>query len=250
MQNPEFVEYGPDKRYGVPFGEGRESLLTLKLSFNSEDQIIEGILRLGWSNGCPVARELTGPNSPYGAEYMLRRYSETNYWFREAVSLARKHNRAVFDLLSRPRMRLPDEEVGKHEPLSVPRSHLWRISPMSSLEGYATSRVLIGVKSQHFLLLDSKAYAVLIDCLAVAGDEPWHFLAILSEKAVHSTFEPEIILHHVYPQGILEEQNCRTTYLNIARSLEMKAPTIWRALINLPQSQREDLAIAKIPYTS
>ncbi len=247
MKYIEATEYGPDKRYCVLFGEGRENLQTLNSRLDSKERIIEAALRLGWSNGCPIARELTGPDSPYDAEWMLKRYSETSYWFREAVSLAGKHNRAVFDLLARPRMRLPDERVGKHEPLSVPRSHLWRISPLTSLEGYATPRLLVGIKNQNWVLSETKAYEALKECLSVAGEKPWDFLAILAEKAVGRTFGPEIVLSHIYPKEVLLGENCQTTYLNLAKSLEMKAPTVWKALINLPQSQREELEIAEIP---
>lgn len=210
---------------------------------NSPESKFEKGRRLAWSNGCPVALELLGPNSPYGIDYMLQRYAETNLGFRVSVNRAKSlKNWAVYDLLTTSRVRLLDEPVGKHEPFSVPRSHLWEISPMSAIEGYATPRILIEVSGEY-----DDRNRLLDQAIRTTGEEPWFFLANLAELAVSMGAQPEKVLHHAYAKGVLEEENCFTAYRNVASAFARKAPTVFRTLESLTPNQREELAVAELP---
>lgn len=232
------MEYGPDIRYTHPFGHGIYSEVNPRDS--SPEAIMEEALKLGWSNGCPRVRHYI-MESPHGADWMMRRYAEVNRLFNAILDLVRFHfkNDGVYNLLSIPKERRMDEPVGKHEPLSVPRSHLTVISPMSAIEGYSTPRILLE-------LSESKTDA-LREALVRTGHEPWNFLAHLSEIAVTSGAEPARVLSHVYHQGVLEEENTRLSYVQLAQTLEQHAHIVWRIYENLPDGLKKEFEIADIP---
>ena len=239
MANIEGVEYGADLREGYLFGHGQ--YCGAKPANNTPVAMVAEALKLGWSNGCPRARFLTERDP----ERMMIRYVRTNQWFTAVLNLIlyryhNSHNPDLYLWLAFPKRRREDEPVGLHEPLSVPKSHLEQISPMSAIAGYATPRILLEV-------LDQSRPDTLREAVIKTGQEPMHFLAHLSETAVRMGAKPERVLHHVYAQGVLDEENCRWAYVDLAEKLERYAPTVWKTYENLPQSQRLELAIAEIP---
>jgi len=240
------IDYRPETRFnGEWFGRGAYG--DVRYRYQPEDGARESALRLAWSNGCPIAQELTGPNSPYDLAWMIHRYGETNEWFRFAMNQTRI-NRAVRDWLTTPRLRLPNEPVGKYEPESVPRSHLWKIAPMTSIEGYSTPRVAIEIATKiKGYEGKNEALRVLGETAQAAGDQPSRYLALLSESAVNHRVAPERVLHHVYAAGVLAEESCRTAYKNLAQALEQYAPTVWRTYQNLSDAEKSELQLASIP---
>lgn len=233
------TKHQPEVKDGYPFGYGR--YYKLEPTDTTAEAIQEEAFRLGWSNGCPRARFYV-LESTYGADWMMRRYAETNLWFVLATNSVhhRFNNPQLYNMLALSKARLPDEPVGVYEELSVPRSHLIRISPMSAIEGYSTPRILLEIPEET--RIEALRRAVIL-----TGKEPSHFLAHLSQVTLDHGASPEKVLHHVYAQGVLEEENCRSAYRDLAESLERFAPTVWNTYIQLPQSQRLELAIAEIP---
>src|SRR5687767_5517498 len=126
----EFVEYGPDVQNNLRFGYGDDALVTLRAA-NEKLTLDEIVLLRAFSGGCSTRDKQI---SIYGPEWMENRYAETNEWHDRIVNVA-YNNRypAVYDLLTTPQIRLDGEEVGEHEPLAVPKSHLWKIAPMAGL---------------------------------------------------------------------------------------------------------------------
>ncbi len=235
------IELGPDEKYGHTFGYGTY-YVDASYKIKSPSDILDRAYRAGWSNGCPIVRKLTGPESPYDPEWMLRRYSEVNEMFLELVSVAKTINPAVYDMLMTPRIRLFGEDENlTFERVSVPKSHQWRIAPLTAIEGYAAPRALLEIPDRREVVMNG--------ALRWSGGNPGRFLAYLSELLVKSAdVAPERVLQHVYPKGVLKEEQCKTSFLKVAQSLERYAPTVWKALDNLPASQREELDIAPVPY--
>lgn len=236
------IEYQPEIKYGQPFGYGRYCEL------NPADITTKAIqveaLKLGWSNGCPRARFYV-LESEYGAAWMQERYATTNFWFGLAINLihGRLNNPRLYNLIALSKPRLPDEPVGNHELLSVPRSHVTKIAPMADIAGYSIPRILLEIPHDQQTRVEALQQAVIL-----TGVEIGNFLAHLSRVAVDHGAKPERVLHHVYAQGVLDEENSRIAFKALAESLDRFAPAVWRdTYVNLPQSQRRDLEIAEIP---
>lgn len=236
------IEYGPDFRNGYRFGLGQDC--EARPTDNTPDAIVQRALELGWSNGCPRAMYYV-MESPYGADWMMNRYAETNLWFAKIVNLVhfRFKNPKLFDWISLTKPRLIDEPMGIHEPLSVPESHKRIIAPMSGIEGYSAPRILLELKAGA----DRARVEALQQAVILTGLEPSNFLAHLAQIAVNMGVQPERVLHHVYAQGVLDEENCRRSYVDLAQTLEQHAPDVWQIYFNLHTNQRQELEIAEIP---
>lgn len=239
------AEYGPNRKYGIAFGSGnfirRDDLTKLP-----EDQIRTLALKLGWANGCPVVRELSDPsNTQFGPLSMAQRYNETNRWFKFISSYYERPTRSISSSLRVPILRHPDEPVGKHEPKSVPMLHLTQISPMSRIHGYALPRVFIELLS----LRRHGSYPVDFIHNAIArSSNPDTLLSKLSLSVVaKGGVEPVSVLQHLFPAGLLAEENCRRAYISLAESLNHFAPDLVDEYLGLSTSEKANLEIADIP---
>ncbi len=234
--------YGSTLRRGYRFGFGEYK----GPKYGPIKDENEHALMLGWSNGCPIVRELTSPDSPYSLEWMLARYKETNQYFTDIRTIAIRHKFSHLAFLSNPQARLYTEPVGSYEPESVPTSYPYLISPMTGIFGYGSSRVAkeMAKKSDQATAM----YEVLKTFIATT-EIPTAFLAKLSETATEKYKVDPIndVLPHAYAAGVLAEQNCRATFYNVAQSFSDFAPTVWKEYESLKPSERLDLGIAEKP---
>ena len=231
------TKYGRDFRFSAQFGFG--STRTINSAPKNNVELFREALRNGWYNGCPNPEDYINEN---GADYAIRRYIDTNQRFSEAVRLAQALNTGVYYLLTTPRMRWPDEPVGKHDDRYVPTMHKFRIAPMCQ-EGYQVSRLLANVAH------DSSREKLLRDALLETQEFPWHFVATLADFSLQNRVPLDKILSHLYPQSLFEEENCYTAYSKLIVSLEEVSPSIHRELLiaAADEKSRKELKIATVP---
>jgi len=220
------------ERYGRPFGgftflgdhADKEGFFNLSLRKQA--------IRLGWSNGCPRVRELSDPDHPeFGPKWIRQRYAETNFCFGVVVDMVRKLKKfELAEKLIEYRRRNPDEPVGYFEPESVPDTYSQERSPMGSLWGYVISRVMIEGFGRGNSRTSERTLKTLdiLEEIIPGVNTPAELLAILSERVRRKMKVPPItILSHILPAGLLEEDNCRTDFGELARHLKDKAPSLW-----------------------
>lgn len=243
-------EYGPDKWKGHLFGFGTYHFGQQPIP-KDRLQVLKTARLLGWSSGCPIAAELTNSqNTQYGPSVMLQRYDEVNQWFTLITKIAKDEDYLLYQQLTTPTLRLPGEPVGKHEHQSVPGSHLEQISPMSCIYGYATPRVVITLTTLETIPTRAGRTMRAVDVakrMVKKAQTPAELLALTAEKTALIGVEPTQVLQHTLAQGVLEEENCRTAYINLANFLEDKAPNLMRAYLGLTTTEKTDLKIAEIP---
>jgi hypothetical protein len=253
----EYGEYGPDVRYRyLEFGKAGYTDPSVEGDIN--EPLETQVVKAGWSNGCPSVRQLAfSPSSQYGPEWMLHRYLETNSYGRKIAELAKRFGaKGVYRYMTEPVLRLPGEDrPGKYEPLSVPASHLWQISPMSGPVAYGSTRVAIEIRGREDKESASRrdvAEEVTYRTLLETWSMPNTFLALLGERAVRLglKIDAEIVLGHIYDSFVLEEENITTYYVGFANILERVAPTLWQVYNNLRPDQRKELGIAEVPIRS
>lgn len=244
------TEYqGSDIRAGRVFGDG--TLLGDRgENFLSKNQPPEKIrqqaLELAWSHGCPIPNELI---PLYGAREIRNRYGECNFWYKSWIlPRTRELNPELHKMLAKPFSRLINEPVGKHEPVSVPGSHLEQMSMMSTPWGYALPRVLI----EQFGRCDSRNRDRVMKGLDVLDEviknsvTPMQFVAKLSEAVVLTDADPHKVLGHTLAREILEEENCSNLLNVLVSILNMEAPTLMQAYWKLNTQERKNLGIIEI----
>lgn len=249
MLTLEQVEYGSDEKYGSADGGrfGFGQLVGVVSSRLPEEAKLTRAIRLGWAHGCPTARTVI---DTYGADWIMRRYSTCNYMLSRVTKEAERLNGPLYKLLATPTSRLlPEEEVGTHEPVSVPESHKKVISPMSGLHGYAAPRLLL-LRRDTNADIDGKT-SDRADAFIKWNLQEAHSLnELLAGIARDISNEPDLeridVLSHLLPQGILGEEHCFTTYKEFAQQLIKTAPDLVRFYQELTPSQKAEKGIADL----
>ncbi len=205
-------------------------------------------IELAWSNGCPQAQSFIDKDP----KLMMLRYAETNFWFGYILETTKILNPGLYNQLVNPTYRKNNEPVGKFEASSVPPSHETQISPMSGLYGYALPRLLIEIigrnepRSQKRMLA---ALEILDFCVSKSKlRTPSELLADLSNNAVSFGVDKDMVLHHVFPIGILTEENCRKTFKEFTELLRQTSPSLYEHYQSMTPARRKELElISEIP---
>lgn len=246
-------KYGDGYRYDRFFGEGTLIGDDCDLDNFFGQSIRDQAIQLGWSNGCPVVQELTDPTNPnFGPEKMRARYAEVNFWGRYIVEQARKSNPHLDYQLSKPRERAKDIDnqplLGKHEPESVPGTHLDVMSPMSGIYGYAAPRILIEEMGRgEERTTDRVIHALNILDMAItnSGGHPAKFLCRLAGLCSKSQAGILNVLSHFTSQGYLDEElDYDGVWWNL-KHLEAIDPRLFHAFKSLTPEQRQKYGICE-----
>ncbi len=110
----------------------------------ANEPMLDQARALGWSDGCPVADELTDPSNTQpgrGPENMVNRYGEVNFWFGQIVREIAEVNPGLADEMMQNVSRRDDEHVGAYEGQSVPAMYHIKMAPMNTLAGYSLPRL-------------------------------------------------------------------------------------------------------------
>ncbi|MDO8498682.1 MAG: hypothetical protein Q7S44_02760 [bacterium] len=243
------AEYDHEIRGGHLFGYGTYYLLT-KEAISTPEAIYNTALLLGWSHGCPIARELCDPaNRDYGPQRMVKRYREVNAWFCRLSQIAQRENLYLHYLLTHPVTRRVGEPIGKCEKESVPPSHQRQIAPMTTIWGYATPRVVIEVerlKSVREWERTQRVYELALEQVKEAHS-PLELLVSTSKAALLQGVRAVDILKHTLAVEVLTTENCSQTYIHLAQFLERTVPNLMSDYLGLGFEERKSLGIAEIP---
>lgn len=198
-------------------------------------------LRCGWSNGCPIARELCDPkNTDYTPEGMLNRYSEVNYGWQSIKYLTDRYNRDLTDSVFFIRQRRTNP-VGKYEPLSVPPAHMEYMAPMCTIYGYATPRIMVATFGvpyhgpRHIRI--GELFEGFIEPLKGCRDQD-DFLIEACKLALEQRVEIPTILSHVFSAGWLQEENSPGDLSRIANLMEARTPDLTYAYLTMSDEEK------------
>ena len=186
---------------------------------------------VGHANGCPVVQELIEER---GAEAMLNRYGEVNFWFTEITRMAEESNYPLYQQLTAYVPRLYSEPVGKHEPGSVPDMHEYEIVPLGTLTGWALPRLFITQLGGHDQSVEEaqgrmdRGLAVLDSAIEHART-PAELLALAAEGFSQADLTRQDVLTQVLAEGWLEEQGAVSMVEDVKLALSLLAPEVWDA---------------------
>lgn len=200
---------------------------------------------VGYVNGCPVVQELIAER---GAEAMLNRYGEVNFWFTEIARMAEERNFPLYQALTTPVPRRLGESVGKHEPESVPEDHANVIAPMGTLVGWALPRLFIkqlGGAGQSVEVAQGRldrGMAVLEYAVDHAAS-PAELLAFVAEGVSQADLTRQEVLQTILLRGWLEEQRSLHMVNEVKVALNQYAPEVWDAYVQMSASELAKLQI-------
>lgn len=240
------------KRNDIRFGFGELKLPPKRYQNLDPEKAKAYALELGWSNGCPVARELTDPtNEEYGPHKMIERYAQTNWWFDWITRWeSRRTNRRLYDQLTTVTERSSDEPVGKHEAISVPGLHLTHMFPMSHPVGYALPRVVIEETGRGSMETRANKQEMIdkLEAFIMISHSPSELLARVSGSvaAPYVTDNPVAVLSHALSSGVMEEENCPSQFAQIMTQMETHSPDLLRVYIGLSDQEKIAAGIAII----
>jgi hypothetical protein len=249
---PETVEYGEDSKYGKAvglFGEGY--FWGVPKTNVPEEGILAHTLRLAYAHGCPRPNLVieTGGLVP-----AMHRYSEVNQtYYMKIRQEARSYNHTVYRDLRQHADR-KDEGVGLHEATAVPESFKDSIAPMTRLEGYALPRLYIlragtSSKDTYESFKRREDTDLLLRTNLTRSNSALELLAkFVRDLGNQPDLERADILHHALPTGVLEEENCLTTFNNLGQLLEQWAPEMANFYTQLTPTQLIEKQIAFVPY--
>lgn len=229
--------FRPDKDFGKGIFLGDDPTI-LRLSPK------ERLMVSAWRHACPRPKEVS---AKYGLEWTRQRYDECDFIFSSLIVKHAEANPELHRQLTTPAKRLAGEPIGVHESGAVPISHQTEMSPLSTPWGFALPRVFIeqaGRGANRSWERYDKAIDLLDEAIA-QSTTPIELLARLSELVVTADADPMSVLSHIFEPGILEEENCRTMYNQIAEAVRQKAPTLWEQYNRLPQEEREKAGMIK-----
>lgn len=252
MPSARETEYGRDSKYGLVVGSFGAAEYT-PTTRCPKKEVLARTYRLAWSHGCPNP---TLCIENYGVDYMLDRYRECNRTLSFTLGLLEAFAPGLAYQFRRPVKRLPPEPAGRHEAVAVPKSHIDQIAMGAGLHGYALPRALILGEKSYLKRKGEKdktpkSFEVIYDTVLTNSAEAKNIDELLAGTAhdlsLDTGLERAVLLSHLFPQGILDEENCHTTYDRFAKVLIQKAPELVRFYTELTPSQKAELEIATIP---
>lgn len=224
----------------------------------------EQVLRLGWSHACPVVEDVIQaygnawakdhPNAlpseirEQGLLMTRARYAECNFVFGLVLESARKLNPALFEQLESPVERLPGELFGIPDSKFVPDSTKKMMAPLSTLWGYALPRVIIeemGRGENNKFRTPGRMLKSLnmIDQAVKSSKDPIVLVVKLAEMAAKNEGDPKEILSHLLSAGILKEENCKTMFKEVVKTMHKRAKILSKVYDLLSPEEFKDFDI-------
>lgn len=190
-----------------------------------------------WRHACPRRNEVS---RKYGTEWTRQRYDECDFVFSSLIVEHSRNKPGLYQQLTASVKRLLGEPMGYHEDNTVPEFHKSEMSPLSTPWGYALPRIFIEQsgrgKERNWERYD-KALDILDEAIYLS-DTPIELLANLGKLAVDGDAKVDAVVNHIFEAGILDEENCRTMYNQIAEMIQQKAPKLWTYYSSLSIEKR------------
>lgn len=203
---------------------------------------------VGWAAGCPIVLELIDPtnnDSGRGPEAMLNRYGEVSFWFGQIVRTAEELNPDLHNQLTSNVPRQEGEDPLKFEIESIPITHLDRMSPLSTITGFALPRVLIEQFGTTQNLSREEVQTRLVkgmNALERAVTEartPAELLAMTAEDLIVSGHtQSSKALKHMLGQGWMDEHNAQSMIDELKSTMQDKAPVLWSVYSALSEEEK------------
>jgi len=214
---------------------------------------LEKALDQGWSEGCPVAISLTKEPTEggRGAVIMANRYGEVNFWFGYIVQTLNKTKPWLSYPLTSAIPRLPNEPIGKHDENWIPKKLNGFI--LNTPYGYSLPRVLINFincnKEDHLIYAKQNRLIRALDAFDVAISNSKNIIELVvqfTNELVIRGGDEKLLIKNIIPNVKIKEDNCHTTYKEIARVMEHSTPNLWRTYSAMSSQERSELGIANV----
>jgi len=204
-------------------------------------------------HACPIPRAVaeyyakTGAN---GHEKGFLRYNECNEITAKLWKIVSDRNPDLYHKLTTWKPRLSNEKVGKYENGRVPIEHLTELSPLSTIFGYAFPRVIIEILkvAKKRKISEGKIWQKIIE-FADKAQDPDVLLALLSGYAVESGVPQITVFHHIFAQGVMDEERTKTDFRHLMISLnQVKTSLIYYFIHTVPYADKvENGLLLEIP---
>jgi hypothetical protein len=224
----------------------------------------EQVLQLGWSHACPVVEDVIQTYGKSWAEthpialpskirehglLMTRsRYAECNFVFGLIVESARNSKPELFEQLEKTTERLPGEPFGIPNSIFAPESAKKQMAPLSTPWGYALPRVVIEQmgrgENNKFRKPERMLKALdMIDTAVQKSKNPIELAVNLAEMSALEDGNPMAILSHLLSPGILKEENCKTMFKEVIKTMYENGKTLSKAYNSLTPDDFEKFDI-------
>lgn len=228
-----------DERYGRKFGNSR---------FLGDDPSIldespEGLLKIfSWSQACPDPEAAV---EVFGLDWIIRRYAECNFWTGWIKKQTEKINPSLAEMLNKPVKRPKNMTAGKYNKLYVPGSYEDEISPMSTIWGYALSRVLIEQFGRGDQRTQERVFKGLniVDKVIKKSKTPAELLARLANEVVKADVKAEAVLGHVFAVE-MEAEGKLFLLKEMVKEIKTHAPNLWKKYLSLGSNYKKNGVIA------
>lgn len=175
-------------------------------------------------HACPIPAAVAKYYAATGADGHLagfNRYNECNIVTARLWNLVANRNPGLYHELTSWKKRKATESVGHFEEGRVPLEHLTELSPLSTIFGYAISRIIIEImnfnKKEGF---SQENVWELLPTYIDYTDDPERLLALLSNFAIAVGVSPTIVFHHIFAQGIMDEEGTSGDFRKLKDALD------------------------------
>jgi len=257
------IEDNSEYRYGRRFGDGM--LIGDHGNDFLQKPLEQQVKELAWSHACPVVDDVIvaygekwAENHPQSTQEEIRcggmrmarqRYAECNFMYGVVKhSTTREPNSDLYQQLTSPVPRLPNEPDGQHPTHNVPESHKDEMSPMSTPWGYALPRIVIeqmGRGKDNRERTQERILRALdiVDESVPHCKTPIELTVKLSEAVSRADADPKMVLYHLLSAEILHEENCPSMFRQIIAEIEKNAPVLSRTYSLMSKTERKKLGI-------
>lgn len=183
-------------------------------------------------HACPIPEAVAKYYAATGVDGHLagfNRYNECNIITARLWHLVADRNPALYHKLTSWKNRNVNEPVGHFENGRVPQEHLSELSPLSTIFGYAISRIIIEImnfnKKEGF---SQENVWKLLPTYIDRTDDPEKLLALLSNYAISIGVSPTIVFHHIFAQGIMDEECTSNDFRALRDALNGVDPNVMK----------------------
>lgn len=195
-----------------------------------ETQTLQELLAI--YHACPIPAAVARYYATTGIDGHLagfNRYNECNIVTARLWNLVASRNPTLYHKLTSWKKRNIHESVGHFEKGRVPQEHLSQLSPLSTIFGYAISRIIIEImnfnKKEGF---SQENIWILLPTYIDYSDDPERLLALLSNFAIAVGVSPTIVFHHIFAQGVMDEEGTTNDFRVLSDALDGVDPKVMK----------------------
>lgn len=193
-------------------------------------------------HACPIPAAVARYYATTGVDGYVagfNRYNECNAVTARLWNLVADKNPSLHNKLTSWKKRDEHETVGHFEEGRVPEAHKSELSPLSTIFGYAMSRIILEIMKVYKQKgIPEESVWNILPTYIDKSDDPEKLLALLSNWALFLGVSPTIVFHHIFAQGIMDEENTLGDFRVLANALDGVDPNVMKMLENLGSDVR------------